>query len=157
MEKVFPLVGVSHLSQLLGDLMPQHPGSRHGSHLGGDVIRSRQRTQTALFPHSHNRTHLVPKRKQGPIIQLEIFKTVSFSVQFDVDIAGGTGAGFTLFNNTTGLAVAVIDAINGTPEEIIVSFAAQTVGDSMTVTYKPSAWTSAVGDVNGFIFTGDVT
>ncbi len=35
----------------------------HGSHLGGaHVIRSRQRTQTALFPHSHNSRFLIPKR-----------------------------------------------------------------------------------------------
>ena len=42
--------------------MPMHPGKQHGSHLRGDVIRPRQRTQTALFPHSHNKRFLVPKR-----------------------------------------------------------------------------------------------
>ena len=129
----------------------------HGSHLGGaNVIRARQRTQTALFPHSHNTKFLIPKRKQGPIIQSVIFKTISLTLAFDVDVAGGDAAGFTLFNNTTGLAVAIVSAINGSSNEIVVNFGAQTLGDNLTLTYKRSAWTSAVGDVNGFIQIGDV-
>ena len=132
--------------------MPQHPGKTHDSHFKGDVIRSRQRTQTALFPHSHNRTHLVPKRKQGPIIVLGIAKTVTVSIQWDVDISGGDEVGWTLFNETTGLPIVIVSAINGTPNEVILSFAAQTLDDLITITYEPGAWTSARGQVNGFIF-----
>jgi hypothetical protein len=124
---------------------------RHGSHLGGTAIRARQRTQTALFPHSHNRKFLVPKRKQGPIIQAGIAKTVSTTITYDVDIAGGDEVGWTLFNVTTGLPVALISVISGNPNEIILNYALQTLGDQVTITYQPGAWTSAVGEVNGFI------
>ena len=129
----------------------------HGSHLGGaNVIRPRSRVQTALFPHSHNRRFLIPKRKQGPIIQAIIFKTISTTVEFDVDVTTGDAVGFTLFNNTTGLAVAIVSAINGNANEIVVNYGAQTLVDNLTLTYAPGAWTSAVGQVNGFIQIGDV-
>ena len=129
----------------------------HDSHLSGNVIRARQRTQTALFPHSHNVKFLVPKRKQGPIIKEHIFKTIQTTVEFFIPVSGGTGAGYTLFNNTTGLFVVVNDAINGTPQQILIQHAVTTIGDKLTLTYKPSGWTSAVGAVNGYILVGDVT
>ena len=128
--------------------------SKHGSH--GNFLRARQRSLTALFPHQHNPTHLIPKRKQGPIIQAKIFKTISLTLTFDVDVTTGDAVGFTLFNNTTGLVVAIVSAINGNTNEIVVNFGAQTLGDNLTLTYEPGAWTSAVGEVNGFIQVDDV-
>ena len=124
----------------------------HDSHLNGTAIRARQRTQTALFPHSHNAKYLVPKRKQGPIIVLGIAKTVTVSIQWDIAITGGDAVGWTLFNETTGLPIAIISALNGTPNEVIVSYATQTLDDLITITYQPGAWTSVRGEVNGFIF-----
>jgi hypothetical protein len=125
----------------------------HGSHLGGaQVIRARNRVQTALFPHSHNTKFLIPKRKQGPIIIAGIAKTVSTTITYDVDIAGGDAVGWTLFNRTTDLPVALVSVINGNTNEIILNYAAQTLGDLLTITYQPGAWTSARGEVNGFTF-----
>ena len=106
---------------------------------------------TALFPHQANPTHLIPKRKQGPIIQSGIAKTLSATITYDIDIAGGDAVGWTLFNDTTGLPVALISVVNGNTNEIILNYAAQTLGDQLTMTYKPGAWTSARGQVNGFI------
>ena len=116
------------------------------------VLRARQRTMTALFPHQANPTHLIPKRKQGPIIQAGIAKTVSATLTYDVDIAGGDAVGWSLFNRTTGLPIAVVSAVNGNANEIILNYAAQTLDDIITITYQPGAWTSARGEVNGFSF-----
>ena len=113
-------------------------------------LRARQRTMTALFPHQANATHLIPKRKQGPIIQSGIIKTVSTTILFDVDIAGGDAAGWTMVNKTTGLPIVVTSAVNGNADEIVLNYALQTVDDIVGITYKPSGWTSARGEVNGF-------
>ena len=107
---------------------------------------------TALFPHPGNPTHLIPKRKQGPIIQAGIAKTISTTITYDVDVAGGDAVGWSLFNRTTGLPVALVSVINGATNEIVLNYAAQTLGDILTITYQPGAWTSARGEVNGFTF-----
>ena len=114
------------------------------------LIRPRQHAITGLFPHNANRRFVIPKRKQGPIIQDGIAKTVSATLTYDVDIAGGDAVGWTLFNRTTGLPIAVISAVNGNADQIVLNYAAQTLGDFITITYAPGAWTSARGQVNGF-------
>ena len=120
------------------------------------LIRPRQHAITGLFPHNANRRFVIPKRKQGPVILQGNFGVIDVTFVFDVAVTGGDEVGFTLFNNTDALPVAIVSAVNGTPPQIIITYAAQTLGDSMTVTYKPGAWTSARGQVNGFTFSGDV-
>ena len=126
--------------------MPQHPGSRHGSHFKGDVIRANQRTQTALFPHSHNRRFLVPKRFPGPQILVIDFKTVSTVILFDRDISGGDETGWTVTVN--GVPEAIISITQPAGDDISVNYALQVAGDDIRVTYDGNgAW--AADDLTG--------
>lgn len=118
-------------------------------------LRARQRTQTALFPHQANRTHLIPKRPPGPQVLSTIFKTVQADVSFDVPISGGDIAKFTLTAN--GVDVALIAAVNGGLNDILVSHALLVVGDFCILTYEPGTWSNPVrGAVRGFTQVGNV-
>ena len=107
----------------------------HGSHLGSgvNVIRHKQRVQTALFPHSHNRKFLVPNRHIGPQIVSIAFKTLSTTFEFDRDVSGGDEVGWAVTLN--GTPEAIVSVINGAPTDIVVNYAGGIIADDIRVTY----------------------
>lgn len=104
---------------------------------------------TGLFPHQGNRTHIVPSRRVGPVVSRVDAKVTQILLDFDRVVQSGDDLGFTIEIN--GTPVAIIAAINANPDEILITFAAQLVGDLCVVRYKRTAWRGDVYPTGDFV------